>query len=224
MSSGLWALSLWGTVACRELAGLGSLYQTSFLSPFRVILKTHLLHRACGYKAHPMLCAFSLCNPLHCVETACLLRLQALWGGDIFDTCFAQLVYYSVPCSSLGTQCMLHQNNIMLEELDILSKEMITFGFLISSHSNLIILNITLEDTPVQWKGLSFSTRVSYIELGWADIHYLCYLRQCNGYTTDSSFIFCLPSYADAYIVGSCQKNVRYKSSSYCPAVAWLII
>lgn len=61
---------------------------------------------------------------------------------------------------------MLHQNNIMLEELDILSKEMITFGFLISSHSNLIILNITVEDTPVQWKGLSFSTRVSYIELG----------------------------------------------------------
>lgn len=54
----------------------------------------------------------------------------------------------------------------MLEELDILSKEMITFGFLISSHSNLIILNITVEDTPVQWKGLSFSTRVSYIELG----------------------------------------------------------
>lgn len=174
-ASNQWALayglSLQGTVACRGLAGLDPLYQTSFFSPFRVILKTHLLHGACSSKAHPMLSACSLVIHFTVLEQLPSSNYKPSGEGTFSDTSFAQLIYYNVPCSSLGTQCMLNQNSLVLEELDILSKEMITFEFLISLHYNLIILNITLEDTPVPWKGLSFSIKVSYIELGWAYVY-----------------------------------------------------
>lgn len=121
-----------------------------------------------GYREHPRLLDFSLCNMLHSVETASILLFLALWGRDSFWDFFLVMVFQFsfFGARGMANQHTNHTQPVTVKELEVLNRQTKSFAFFLLAQS------VLHHKMWVQWQGLNYGSSVNSesLVLPWAEL------------------------------------------------------